>query len=133
MSVTNNIRDDVIFDELGWREEKLTNTEIVMKLLEEKGKGFLNFSTGVYVTAYARRNLLENVRKLDRWTAYCDTDSIKLAEGFDEKIILDYNKKVEEKLYKISKKLKIDFNEYKPKDQKGNEHLIGLFDCDRNI
>lgn len=59
-----------------------------------------------------------------------DTDSIKLKEGFDENIINDYNKNVEKKLYKISKLLKINFENYKPKDKKGKEHLIGLFESD---
>ena len=44
MSVTNNIRDEVVFDnESGWSEEKLSNTEIVIKLMEEKRKGVFEF------------------------------------------------------------------------------------------
>lgn len=47
MSVTNNIRDEVVFDnESGWREEKLSNTEIVIKLMEEKRKGVFKFFLG---------------------------------------------------------------------------------------
>lgn len=44
MSVTNNIRDEVIFDGINWNEEKLSNFDIQMKLLDEKEKGFLNFA-----------------------------------------------------------------------------------------
>lgn len=83
---------------------------------------------GIYVTAYARRNLLENVRKLDKYVIYCDTDSIKLADGFDESIIENYNKQVKEKLENISKRLKINFEKYSPEDIKGKKHLIGLFE-----
>ena len=81
-------------------------------------KDFLIFRGGVYVTAYARRNLLEIVRKLDKYIVYCDTDSAKLIEGFDENVIIEYNQYVESKLKKISKLLKIDFEKYKPKDIK---------------
>lgn len=45
MTVTNNIKDSVIFDNVtGWREEKLTDDEIIAKLDKEKEKGILSFS-----------------------------------------------------------------------------------------
>lgn len=84
---------------------------------------------GVWVTAYARRNLIELlVLKLDKHIVYCDTDSAKLVQGYDKKIIDDYNIKVKEKLLKISQKLDIDFSKYEPKDKNGKKHLIGIFE-----
>ena len=81
MSVTNMIRDNVVYTkEKDWEEIPLTNEEICDKLLEEKNKGFLSFAYGVWVTAWARNNLLKNVIKLDEFVVYCDTDSIKLKE-----------------------------------------------------
>lgn len=45
MCVTNNIRDDVIFDnETGWSEIPISNEEILKKLDYEKRRGFLSFS-----------------------------------------------------------------------------------------
>lgn len=83
MSVTNNIKDEVIFDnETGWSEIPLTNDEILKSLEKEKKQGFLSFAWGVWVTAHARINLLENVIKLDEYVIYCDTDSLKLKERF---------------------------------------------------
>ena len=79
MTVTNTIRDRVEFDNVkGWEEIPLTNDEIVSALDEEKKKAFLSFAYGVWVTAYARNNLLKNVIKLDKYIIYCDTDSMKL-------------------------------------------------------
>lgn len=49
-------------------------------LEKEETKGFLSFSYGVWVTAYARNNLLRNVIKCDDYVVYCDTDSMKLVE-----------------------------------------------------
>ena len=44
MSVTNMIRDDVIFDNTsGWNEKELTNDEILKRLQKEKTKCFLSF------------------------------------------------------------------------------------------
>ena len=45
MTVTNNIRDEVVFDnELGWSEEKLDKDVILEKLQKEKDNGYLSFS-----------------------------------------------------------------------------------------
>ena len=83
---------------------------------------------GVFVTAYARNNLLENLIKLDDYEIYADTDSLKLAEGFDKKVIEDYNKKVIEKIEKVCKDLNLDINKFMPEDIKGRKHIIGLFE-----
>ena len=88
----------------------------------------MSFSYGVWVTAYARRNLLENVLQLDDYVIYCDTDSVKLASGYDKNIILNYNKSVIDKLKKVSDDLKIDFKRFSPKDINGNNHTLGLFE-----
>ena len=131
MSVTNTIRDEVIYDNIsGWSEQELTNEEIQEKLYDEYKKGFLSFAYGVWVTAYARNNLIRNIIKLDEYVVYCDTDSIKLLQGYDKNIIQDYNKFVTNKIEHVSKLLKIDINKYKPKDIKGDEHLLGIFDFD---
>lgn len=131
MSVTNMIRDEVIYDnETDWSERELTNVEIIKKLNEEKKKSFLSFAYGVWVTAYARSNLLKNVIKLDEYVVYCDTDSMKLKNGYDKKVIDDYNKFVENKLKYVSKILDIDYEKYEPTDSKGKKHLLGVFDND---
>lgn len=131
MSVTNNIRDEVEFDnKIGWQETELSNETIVDKLLEEEKKGFLSFAYGVWVTAYARQNLLKNVCKLDKWVVYCDTDSIKVVEGYDKKVIEDYNSFVKNKIEYVSHKLDIPLEKFAPKDIKGKERMLGLFDSD---
>lgn len=131
MTVTNNIKDIVVFDnDLGWSEIPMKNDEILHSLEKEKKQGFLSFAYGVWVTAWARYNLLTNVIKNDEYCIYCDTDSMKLKEGFNSKAIDDYNKKVLEKIKIASKELEIPFEKFAPKDSKGKEHIIGLFDFD---
>ena len=45
MTVTNNIRDNVTFDNIyGWQENNLTNEEIENLLQKEKDYPFLSFS-----------------------------------------------------------------------------------------
>ena len=131
MSVTNTIRDDVTYSNAdGWNVNELTNEDIIKKLEHEKKKGFLSFSYGVWVTAYARRNLLSNVIKMDEKVAYCDTDSLKVVQGYDKNVILDYNKSVKERIKRVSKLLKIPMEKYEPKDIKGEKHLLGVFECE---
>lgn len=131
MSVTNMIRDDVIYDNVNdWSEKELSNEEIIEKLNEEKKKAFLSFAYGVWVTAYARSNLLKNVIKLDEYVVYCDTDSMKLKEGYNKEVIENYNKFVINKLKYVSKLLKIPYEKFSPKDSKGEKHILGVFDND---
>ena len=132
MSVTNTIRDEVVFDNNTlWSENPLDNISILLKLQEEKQKGFLSFSWGVWVTAYARRNLIQNIIKLDKYVVYCDTDSIKVVQGYDKNIIESYNNEVKAKLEEVSKKLEIDFSSYAPEDVKGIPHLLGIFEHEK--
>lgn len=133
MSVTNNIKDNVFFDNiLGWNEEKLTNEKILEMLKKEKEKGYLSFSWGVWITAYARFNLLSNLIKLDDYCVYADTDSLKLEEGFDKSVISNYNNSVIEKLKKVSNDLNIPFEKFSPIDKDGIPHTLGLFENDAN-
>ena len=130
MTVTNMIRDEVNFDDTGWSETELTNTEIYDKLLDEKEKGFLSFSWGVWVTAYARDNLLRRVLDLDEYVVYCDTDSCKVVQGYDKSIFDKYNESVIQRIKNVSKQLNIPLENYCPKDSKGIPHMLGVFECE---
>lgn len=133
MCVTNNIRDNVIFDNLsGWSEEKISNEEIISMLKKDKEKAFLSFAWGVWITSIARCNLLYNVVQLDKNTIYCDTDSIKVFGDYDTKVIDNYNKSVYQRIENVSKELKIDKNKFMPKDKKGIMHPLGVFENDNN-
>lgn len=132
MSVTNMIRDNVVYkdDVEEWFEEELTNDEIIDKLQIEKKKSFLSFAWGVWVTAYARDNLLRRVIELDDYVVYCDTDSCKLVDGYDKSVFEKYNESVVEKIKFVSKYLEIPFEKYAPKDKKGVPHLLGVFESE---
>lgn len=131
MTVTNMIRDEVIYNnETGWSERALTNDEIIDALDNEKNKSFLSFAYGVWVTAFARSNLLKNVIKLDEYVIYCDTDSMKLVQGYNKKVIEDYNNFVKNKIKYVSKKLDIPIEKFAPEDIFGKKHMLGLFDCE---
>ena len=75
--------------------------------------------------------MIQNIIKLDKYVVYCDTDSIKVVQGYDKNIIDSYNKEVREKLENVSKKLEIDFSSYAPEDVKGIQHLLGVFEHEK--
>lgn len=129
MSVTNNIKDEVVFDnDLGWSEKPISNDEILKLLEKEEKLGFLSFSYGVWVTAWARYNLLINLLKYDEFVVYSDTDSLKLKSGYDKNIINNYNKEVEKKIKQASNDLGIDTQKFAPTDIFGKKHMLGIFD-----
>ena len=131
MSVTNEIRDEVEYSNTdGWSENPLTNEDIVQKLKDLEKEGFMSFTTGCWCTAYARNNLLKNVLKLDDYTVYMDTDSIKVTEGYDKKVIEEYNKFVVNKIKHVSEVLQIPYEKFAPKDIKGKERILGVFDSE---
>ena len=131
MTVTNTIRADVEFLNFEeWIEKPLTNQEIMEKLSKDKKRGFLNFAWGVWCTAYARDNLLRRVLALDDHVVYCDTDSIKLVQGYDKTIFEKYNQSVEDKIRRVCEERNIAFDRYAPSDIKGNPHLLGVFECE---
>ena len=134
MSVTNNIRSNVIFDDVTklWEEVDLTNEEIIEKLQEEKKKSFMSFSTGIFVTAYARENLFRRVMELDDYVVYMDTDSIKLVEGYDKNVFKRYNKEVERRIEYTSRVLHIPKEKFAPCDIYGKSHMLGLFEYETN-
>lgn len=132
MSVTNNIRDEVIFDDelKEWIERPLSNEEIIKKLDSEKKKAFLSFSYGVWVTAYARNNLLRRVIDLDEFVVYCDTDSCKLIQGYNKEVFENYNKQVAKRIENVSKLLNININKFAPADINGKKHMLGVFESE---
>ena len=130
MAVTKNISDSVIYNNKIWQEIPLNNEEIIEKLNKERDKGFLSFAYGVWVTAYARYNLISNIIKCDKYMIYADTDSMKLKKGYDIKVIEEYNNSVKERIKKVSNILEIPEYKFSPKDHKGRHHTLGLFEDD---
>jgi hypothetical protein len=70
--------------------------------------------------------------QLDEYCIYSDTDSLKLKSGYDIKVIEKYNKEVLKRIKEASNELDIPIEKFSPKDIKGVEHPLGVFDNDGN-
>lgn len=51
-------------------------------------------------------------------------------EGYDKKVIDEYNNFVENKIKFVAKQLEIDVEKFAPVDIKGEKHMLGVFDLD---
>lgn len=128
MCCTNNIVDEVILDivNLGWAVQDLSDNEIIDKIANERP--FLNFAWGIYVTAWARFDLWQIIKKIGLDCVYCDTDSAKIlnAENY-KKIFDDYNSKVDERVETVCRKYRIDISKFRPKSIEGVVYPLGHF------
>lgn len=132
MCVTALIQSDIEYDNAGEWEIKKISEEEVEKRLEKlrfpnprEKKYFLSYSWGVYVTAYARRNLWECMESCDDKVIYCDTDSIFVKGENDFEW---YNKKITEKIKKACNEMDLDFEKTRPETVTGKKKPLGIFE-----
>lgn len=132
MMVTKNITDTIDFEEDRWKKELLNEKNFYTKIASEKkklSKTFGAFQFGVWVTAYARRNLWQGILALDYNVAYCDTDSIKFIYC-DSNFFNEYNKRIEERENERADMLGIPRDKFCPRDKNGIPHRLGIFNDD---
>lgn len=133
MAVTDIVRNEIVYDEETdtW-VSVLANKEMFDKEIEKYNKDvkrFLYYPWGVWVTAYARRNLWSGILAFGDDYVYSDTDSIKcLNIEKHREFINNYNSEVEQKLKAMCEFRKVDYSLCKPKTIKGVEKLIGVWD-----
>lgn len=86
MTVTNILNTEIEYHDGEYTEKKMSEEEMQEALDKyyKNHRSFLNYSWGVFVTAYARRELEDglNIAGLD--TIYCDTDSVKFIGNHDK-------------------------------------------------
>lgn len=134
MMVTNPLNDEILYDDTFSNVEKIwaTETPDIQSALQanyDNGNQFLCYQWGVWITAWARYELLSTVYKLKDDVVYCDTDSIKLKNPLkNEKIFDDYNEKLKTKLISACNRNGIDTTKLNPQDIKGNNHFLGLWE-----
>lgn len=130
MAVTNPLRDEFVYNGQ-WDVNKMTaaqQLELLQKYNESRNR-FLFYPWGVYVTAYARRNLFTGIHEAGQDYVYSDTDSIKLLNGDSHKdYFTAYNAVAEQKLRKACKYHGLSFNLCQPETIKGITKVLGVWD-----
>lgn len=130
MCVTDIVRDNITYED-DWQLEKYT-IEMMNEQIEKYNNSsnrFLYYPWGVWVTAYARKNLWNGILEIGNDYVYSDTDSVKFLNYEKHKEYINrYNLDVERKLKKMCKFRQIEFERLKPKTIKGVEKMIGVWD-----
>ena len=127
MSVTDITQDTIKYDDLTeWTTEKADIDDLITKYNNKKMRT-LSYAWGVWITAYARRNLWSGILNINDDYIYSDTDSIKFTNyEKHKKYFIDYDNQISEKLKKMCSHHKINFKLCKPKDK-----LIGVWDYEK--
>lgn len=135
MAVTNICRDEIIYlsDEIeDTGEQWQSQTPDYKKVLEKYNKDkrrFLFYAWGIYVTAYARRNLWQAILYLKDDYLYSDTDSVKLMNLDRHKDFFNkYNKFIYLQYKRVLEWQKIPLDKVIPKTQEGKIKLLGAWD-----
>ena len=135
MTVTDICRPEIKYTNGEWKVEELTNEDYIdmLQKYNKKKNRFLAYQWGVWVTAYARRNLFSGIYNAGMNYIYSDTDSIKLKsnEKFKE-YVKQYNEKVIEKLNRAMDYHKLPRELVSPKTIKGEIKTLGLWDYEYN-
>ena len=133
MCVTDIVKDNAIYDDAdNWGFEKVNIDEEIEKYNESKNR-FLYYAWGIWVTAYARRNLWTGILAVGKDYIYSDTDSIKALNYENHKPYVEaYNKNVLAKLYKMCDELDFDPSLLKPKTIKGESKPLGIWEFEGN-
>lgn len=128
MSVTDIVRDETEYINDEWESTPPLIGNEIEKYNDKKNR-FLFYIWGVYITAYARRNLWTGILNMGDDYVYSDTDSIKLL-NYEKHLpyIEKYNEVIIKKMELMCEYYKLDVNDLKPKNIQGIEKPIGVWD-----
>lgn len=124
MTVTDIVRDEIIYDE-SWGIEEPEIEKAIAKYNNSRNR-FLYYPWGIWVTAYARANLFSAINAIQYDYVYSDTDSAKIVNADKHKAYFEwYNKTIKEKLLKAVRYHGIDENLIAPTNKYGKKKPLG--------
>lgn len=127
MAVTDIVRDEITYD--GEWLAVPPNLDDAIEKYNKSLARFLYYPWGVWVTAYARKNLFTGICSCELDYVYSDTDSIKILNGEKHKDYIEkYNETITEMLKVAMDYHSIDFKRTRPKTIEGIEKPIGVWD-----
>ena len=127
MTVTDICRDEIVYSN-DWFNENV-DIEKALESYNKSIKRFLYYPWGVWVTAYARVNLFTGIMEFEDDYIYSDTDSIKVLNIENHMDYINkYNEFVLKKLDKAMWQQGLDIELTRPKNIKGKEKQIGIWD-----
>lgn len=131
MCVTDVVKDEHVFHET-WGIERVDVDEKIDEYNKSKNR-FLFYPWGIWVTAYARRNLWTAILNIGGDYIYSDTDSIKML-NFDKhkEYVEKYNKHIGKKLADMMEHYKLNVDLLAPKTIQGKAKPLGIWEFEGN-
>lgn len=127
MCVTDPCRDENIYD-TDWSYKIADINEQIDKYNKDRNRT-LYYAWGVWVTAYARRNLFTGILEFKNDYIYSDTDSIKVINtDKHKKYIENYNKEIQRKIYRCLENYGLPKSLASPKTIKGKVKPLGVWE-----
>lgn len=127
MIVTDIVRDSYIYTDEWLPDTPDFNTAI--EKYNNSSNRFLFYPWGVWVTAYARRNLFTGIIEFKNDYIYSDTDSIKTVNRENHiKYINAYNEMIRNRLYKAMDFHCLSHDLIEPTTVKGEKKCLGVWD-----
>lgn len=128
MMVTDPLRDLITYNDGVWGTKEI-DLEKGIESYNKNRQRFLFYPWGIFVTAYARRNLWTGIREFKHDYVYSDTDSIKVMNADAHRDYIDkYNWWAVALLDTAMEFHGLPFELCNPKDIEGKEHLLGVWD-----
>ena len=130
MICTSPVRPDIEYKNNEWLKIPVDVNKGIKKYNNNPNR-FMFYPVGVFVTAYARKNLWDGILNMGADYVYSDTDSIKFTHPEAHKdYFKNYNEEVKKKLLKACEYHKIPWDMVAPKTIKGVEKILGVWDFD---
>ena len=128
MSVTDIAKDMSIYDEDDWFTEAVDLAEKIEGYNDSLNR-FLYYPWGLWITAYARRNLWSGILAIGDDYVYSDTDSLKLLNYDDHKGYIEwFDEQIIEKMHAMCDHYKLDKALLSPKTKDGETKMLGVWD-----
>ena len=130
MSVTDVVKDNAIYDDHSesWETETPDTFDEIEKYNNSRNR-FLYYAWGIWVTAYARRNLWTGIIDIGDDYVYSDTDSLKLVNYENHTdYIAWFDAQIIDKMKALCIHHKLDIKLLNPKTKKGVTKMLGVWD-----
>lgn len=131
MMVTDIIRDILEYDyeESVYLDARKPDLDEAIETYNNSKKRFLFYPWGVWVTAYARRNLFSGILACKDDYIYSDTDSIKIFNPEKHMDYIDgYNQNLLNRIDSTARYLGLNPESYSPKNKKGVPKTLGVWE-----
>lgn len=130
MSVTDVVKDNALYNDIDeiWETES-PDMDIEVTNYNESRNRFLYYAWGVYITAYARRNLWTGILDIGDDYIYSDTDSLKLINYEDHKEYIKwFDDQMINKMKTVCRHHKLPIKLLNPKTKDGVSKMLGVWD-----